>query len=55
MRDGGAEKAQIGYCMRGSMGRDRDFQVATELLVICRDMVPKLQVVVGSRQGFSLS
>ena len=31
------------------------FLVATELLVLCRDMVLRLQAVAGSLQGFSWS
>ena len=41
MRVGGAEKAKKGYCMLGSLGRDRDFPG--------HDMVLRLQAIAGSR------
>ena len=62
----GAKKAQRGYCPFLGLCRDRAFwlcvvtSVATKLSSsvsrhgpLCRDMVHRLQRVVGSRQGFS--
>ena len=37
------------------LGRDRGFLVATEFLVLCRDMVLRLQVVAWSRHSTFMS
>ena len=55
VRAGGIEKAQKGYCMLGSLGRDRDFPGHDRASgsvprhgSLCRDMVLRLQAVAGS-------
>ena len=52
---GGAEKAQRSYNPFAGLGRDKAFWLCVATWFLCRDMVPKLQAVVGSRQGFSWS
>ena len=53
---GGAGNAIKGYCMFGQVSsRDRGFLVATEFLVLCRDMVLRLQIVAWSRHYIFMS
>ena len=48
VRAGGVEKAQKGYCMLGSLGRDRAFCSVSRQCSLCHDMVLRLHAVAGS-------
>ena len=53
---GGAGNARKGYCRFGQvLGRDKGFLVVTEFLVLCRDMVLKLQAIAWSRHCIFMS